>query len=261
MPSPVHNPLPSPPHSRQRSLLLVLCLRHNHQASRLHSPQRTLQSVPRRLLSQVASRPHNRLRTRRLALSPLVSRRASPLHNPVKTLRLAPCPLASHLVSPAASRQCSLRYHLNPVHSPHISHLFPADPHLTLASLQVRRLSLLFSPPANPPTSHQIPHPNPCFPLQVTALILSHHIFTIPNLISFCSLLSFDQSSPSEAECNFRALNVQPPGYEEIGCSDTQLDKDNPINQCCETSSNVYGCTTCGSCAGANTAGNPYTPG
>jgi hypothetical protein len=67
--------------------------------------------------------------------------------------------------------------------------------------------------------------------------------------------------SPSKNECNFGALNSQPDGYEEIGCSDAKLKSLNPLNQCCEGSQGRYTCTNCGSCAGENTAGNPAAPG
>jgi hypothetical protein len=93
------------------------------------------------------------------------------------------------------------------------------------------------------------------------------------SLITICLLLSgishtyvycasiLDQSLPSVLDCNERALTYVPPGYEEASCTESELRSDNPIKQCCEQSNNAYLCTTCGSCAGENTAGNLASPG
>ena len=69
-----------------------------------------------------------------------------------------------------------------------------------------------------------------------------------------------DQTAPSIAECAFYSVFNQPPGYEEYSCTESELDSPS-IKQCCEQSNNAYLCTTCGSCAGENTAGNPSAPG
>ena len=69
-----------------------------------------------------------------------------------------------------------------------------------------------------------------------------------------------DQSVPSLLDCAFYSVFNQPPGYEEASCTASELDSPS-IKQCCEQSNNAYLCTTCGSCAGENTAGNPAAPG
>ena len=71
---------------------------------------------------------------------------------------------------------------------------------------------------------------------------------------------SLDQDAPSQLECAQYSVFNQPPGYEESSCEQSELDSPT-IKQCCEQSNNVYLCTTCGSCAGENTAGNPAAPG
>ena len=55
-------------------------------------------------------------------------------------------------------------------------------------------------------------------------------------------------------------MRDRPEGYEEIGCTETELDSNN-INQCCEKSGTGFGCANCGACAGHNTAVNPASPG
>ena len=91
----------------------------------------------------------------------------------------------------------------------------------------------------------------------LTYYLLSFSSYTLMRYVP----LHYYQTAPSVLDCNERALNYVPPGYEEASCTEQELRSDNPIKQCCEQSNNAYLCTTCGSCAGENTAGNLASPG